>query len=102
MRGSAIPCENGCKGLSPKYHVLEAATGETALPTPQAASSCLVVMDIGLPGRSGPGAAHTIKEPVGSTRVVRLTIPNDDGYRNHAGAAAAGAWVAQGEVKTEL
>jgi DNA-binding NarL/FixJ family response regulator len=73
------------------HQLREAATGETAVTTPPAASLCLVIMDIGLPGRSGLGATQTIKESVGSTQVVRLTVYEDDDYWNHAGAAGAGA-----------
>jgi DNA-binding NarL/FixJ family response regulator len=86
----------------PPYQLWEAATGEEAMTMAQAASSCQVVMDIGLPGRSGLGATYTIKESVGSTQAVRRTIHEDDDHWNHAGADAASAYVAQGAVKTEL
>jgi two-component system, NarL family, invasion response regulator UvrY len=75
----------------PPLQLREAATGETAVTMPPAASPCLVIMDIGLPGRSGLGATHTSKESVESTQVVRLTVYEDDDYRFHAGAAGGGA-----------
>jgi two-component system, NarL family, invasion response regulator UvrY len=86
----------------PSYQLWEAATGEAAMTTAQDASPCLVIMDIGLPGMSGIEATLTIKELVGSAQMVKLAIYEDDDYRNHAGAAAAGGSVAEGKVKTEL
>lgn len=90
-------------GLSfPQYQLLEATSGEEAVAIAQAASPCLVIMDIGLPGMSGLEATLAIKKSLPSTQVVMLTVYDDDDYRNHAAAAGASAYVAKRKVKTEL
>jgi two-component system, NarL family, invasion response regulator UvrY len=86
----------------PQYQLLEATTGEEAVAMAQAASPCLVIMDIGLPGMSGIEATAAIKKSLPSTQVVMLTIYDDDDYREHAAAAGASAFVAKRQVKTEL
>jgi len=86
----------------PQYQLLEAATGEEGVTMAQAASPCLVIMDIGLPGMSGIEATEAIKKLVPSTQVVMLTVYDDDDYRTHAAAAGASAYVAKRKVKTEL
>jgi DNA-binding NarL/FixJ family response regulator len=86
----------------PQYQLLEAATGEEAVAMAQAASPCLVIMDIGLPGMSGIEATAAIKKLLPLTQVVMLTIYDDDDYREHAAAAGASAYVAKRKIKTEL
>ena len=86
----------------PQYQLLEAATGEEAITMAQDASPCLVLMDIGLPGISGIEAAQAIRESVPASRVVMLTIYDDEDYRTHAAAAGASAYVAKRNVKTDL
>lgn len=50
------------------YQLWEATTGEAAITAPPAASLCLVIIDIGLPGRPGIEATNTIQELSPSTR----------------------------------
>ncbi|MFA4904416.1 MAG: response regulator transcription factor [Desulfobaccales bacterium] len=85
-----------------RYPLLEAASGEEAIAIAQAASPCLVIMDIGLPGITGIEATESIKKAIPSTKVVMLTIFDDDDYRSHAAAAGAFAYVPKRKIKTEL
>lgn len=86
----------------PHYEVLEATSGEEAVAVAQAASPCLVIMDIGLPGITGIEATESIKKTMPDTKVVMLTIFDDDDYRSHAAAAGAFAYVPKRKIKTEL
>jgi two-component system, NarL family, invasion response regulator UvrY len=86
----------------PQYQLLEARSGEEAVTIAQAASPCLVIMDVGLPGISGIEATAAIKKSLPTTQVLMLTIYDDDDYRDHAAAAGASAYVAKRKVKTEL
>ena len=86
----------------PHYELLEATSGEEAVAMAQAASPCLVIMDIGLPGITGIEATETIKKTIPDTKVIMLTIFDDDDYRSHATAAGAFAYVPKRKIKTEL
>jgi two-component system, NarL family, invasion response regulator UvrY len=86
----------------PQYQLLEALTGEEAITMAQAASPCLVIMDIGLPGMTGIEATQTIKESVPFARVVMLTGSDDYDCRSQAAVAGASAYVAKHKVKTDL
>lgn len=86
----------------PHYPLLEAASGEEAIAVAQTASPCLIIMDIGLPGITGIEATESIKKTMPNTKVVMLTIFDDDDYRSHAAAAGAFAYVPKRKIKTEL
>ena len=86
----------------PHYELLEATSGEEAVTKAQASSPCLVIMDIGLPGITGIEATESIKKTMPDTKVVMLTIFDDDDYRSHAAAAGAFAYVPKRKIKTEL
>ena len=86
----------------PDYQLLEAVSGEEAVTMAQTMSPCLVIMDIGLPGMSGIEAAQGIKAAVPETRVVMLTIYDDDAHKAAAAAAGVSAYVPKRKVQTEL
>ena len=86
----------------PNYQLLEAANGEEAVAIARTMSPCLVIMDIGLPGMSGIEAAQGIKAAAPATRVVVLTIYDDEAHRADAAAAGVSAYVPKRKVQTEL
>jgi DNA-binding NarL/FixJ family response regulator len=86
----------------PRYQLLEATSGEDAVTLVQAMSPCLVIMDIGLPGMSGIEAAQGIKAAAPATRVVMLTMYDDEAHRADAAAAGVSAYVPKRKVQTEL
>jgi DNA-binding NarL/FixJ family response regulator len=59
-------------------------------------------MDIGLPGMNGIEAAQSIKAAVPGTRVVLLTMFDDEAHRAGAVAAGVSAYVPKRKVQTEL
>lgn len=86
----------------PRYQLLEAASGEEAVIMAEAMSPCLVIMDIGLPGMNGIQAAQGIKAVAPTTRVVMLTMFDDEAHRAAAAAAGVSAYVPKRKVQTEL
>ena len=86
----------------PHYELLEATSGEEGVTLAQAMSPCLVIMDIGLPGMNGIEAAQSIKAAVPTTRVVMLTMYDDEAHRADAVAAGVSAYVPKRKVQTEL
>lgn len=86
----------------PRYQLLEAASGEEAVIMAEAMSPCLVIMDIGLPGMNGIKAAQGIKAAAPTTRVVMLTMFDDEAHRAAAAAAGVSAYVPKRKVQTEL
>jgi len=86
----------------PRYQLLEATSGEEGVTVAQAMSPCLVIMDISLPGMNGIEAAQGIKRAAPATRVVMLTMYDDEAHRADATAAGASAYVPKRKVQTEL
>ena len=86
----------------PGYQLLEATSGEEGVTAAQAMSPCLVILDIGLPGMNGIEAAADIKAAVPTTRVVMLTMYDDEAHRADAAAAGVSAYVPKRKVQTEL
>ena len=62
----------------PQYHLVEAASGEEALKVARTTVPRLVIMDIGLPGINGIEATQGIKTASPESRVVMLTIYDDE------------------------
>jgi DNA-binding NarL/FixJ family response regulator len=86
----------------PRYQLLEATSGEEGVTMARATSPFLVIMDIGLPGMNGIEAAQSIKAAVPATRVVMLTMFDDEAHRADAVAAGVSAYVPKRKVQTEL
>ena len=81
----------------PGYHLLEATSGEEGVTLAQAMAPCLVIMDIGLPGMSGIEAAKSIKAAVPATRVVMLTMFDDEAHRTDAARSRSQRLCAQAQ-----
>jgi two-component system, NarL family, invasion response regulator UvrY len=86
----------------PRYQVMEATSGEDAVAVAQAMAPCLVIMDIGLPGMSGIEATQGIIAAAPTTRVVMLTMYDDEAHRADATAAGVSAYVPKRKVQKEL
>jgi DNA-binding NarL/FixJ family response regulator len=86
----------------PRYRLLEANSGEEGVTVAQAMAPCLVIMDIGLPGMNGIEAAQGIKAVAPATRVVMLTMFDDEAHRADAAAVGVSAYVPKRKVQTEL
>jgi DNA-binding NarL/FixJ family response regulator len=86
----------------PRYQVLEATSGEDAVTMVKALPPSLVIMDIGLPGMSGIEATQGIIAAAPATRVVMLTMHDDEAHRADAAAAGVSAYVAKRKVQKEL
>ena len=98
----ATRCGNGLNYHSHGCQLLEATSGEEGVTVAQAMSPGLVIMDIGLPGMNGIEAAAGIKAAVPTTRVVMLTMHDDEAHRAAAAAAGVSAYVPKRKVRTEL
>jgi DNA-binding NarL/FixJ family response regulator len=86
----------------PQYRVAEAKSGEEAVISAQTAPPHLVIMDLGLPGMNGIEATSAIKQAAPETRVVMLTVYEDENFRVKAAAAGAAAYVPKRRLGTEL
>jgi|WetSurMetagenome_2_1015567.scaffolds.fasta_scaffold83618_2 two-component system response regulator NreC len=80
----------------------EAAEGGEALRLAQALTPDVVVMDIGMPGVSGIDATARIRRVLPSTRVLILSMHDDQGYLRQALRAGASGYVLKKAADTEL
>lgn len=80
----------------------EAAEGGEALRLAQALTPDVVVMDIGMPGVSGIDATARIRRVLPSTRVLILSMHDDQGYLRQALRAGATGYVLKKAADTEL
>ena len=95
-------CGNGWNYRSRTTSCWKPASGEEGVTVAQAMSPCLVIMDIGLPGMNGIEAAQGIKAAAPATRVVMLTMYDDEAHRSDAAAAGVSAYVPKSKVRMEL
>jgi two-component system invasion response regulator UvrY len=86
----------------PCCYVLEAASGEEALPLVRARAPHVVIMDIGLPGMSGIEATRRIKSSLPATHVVVLTMYEDEASRAAAARAGASSYVVKRTMEIDL
>jgi DNA-binding NarL/FixJ family response regulator len=82
--------------------VKEAGSGEEALSIVRKDLPDIIIMDIGLPCMSGIETARQIKSFSLDTRVIMLTIHEDEVHRRDAEAAGADAYVPKRMLQTEL
>ncbi|MGD8626567.1 MAG: response regulator transcription factor [Anaerolineae bacterium] len=88
--------------LFPQLEILEASDGEQAVDLASSHGPALVLMDIGLPGLDGLEATRRIKRLLPDTRVVMLTIHEDDAYRADALASGASAYISKRTMQAQL
>ena len=80
----------------------EAADGGEALRLAQTIKPDVVVMDIGMPGVSGIDATARIRRELPSTKVLILSMHDDQGYLRQALRAGASGYVLKKAADTEL
>lgn len=80
----------------------EAADGGEALRLAQTIKPDVVVMDIGMPGVSGIDATARIRRELPATRVLILSMHDDQGYLRQALRAGASGYVLKKAADTEL
>lgn len=80
----------------------EASTAREAIETAQAVSPDVILMDIGLPDRSGIEATREIKKRLPKVAVVALTIHEDQEYFFKMLEAGASAYVPKRAAPEEL
>ena len=80
----------------------EAADGAEALRLAQTIKPDVVVMDIGMPGVSGIDATARIRRELPSTKVLILSMHDDQGYLRQALRAGASGYVLKKAADTEL
>jgi len=80
----------------------EAAEGGEALRLAQTLKPDVVVMDIGMPGMGGIDATARIRRELPSTKVLILSMHDDQGYLRQALRAGASGYVLKKAADTEL
>ena len=80
----------------------EAAEGAEALRLARSLKPDVVVMDIGMPGVSGIDATARIRRELPSTKVLILSMHDDQGYLRQALRAGASGYVLKKAADTEL
>ena len=80
----------------------EAADGGEALRLAQTIKPDVVVMDIGMPGVSGIDATARIRRELPATKVLILSMHDDQGYLRQALRAGASGYVLKKAADTEL
>jgi two-component system, NarL family, response regulator NreC len=80
----------------------EAAEGGEALRLAQMLKPDVAVMDIGMPGVSGIDATARIRRELPSTKVLILSMHDDQGYLRQALRAGASGYVLKKAADTEL
>ncbi len=86
----------------PQHTMLEAASGEEAVARARTDRPSIIIMDIGLPKMNGIETTKTIKAELPSTRVVMLTIHEENSYRDEARLAGADGYVPKRTMYAEL
>jgi two-component system, NarL family, response regulator NreC len=80
----------------------EAADGQTGLHLATELSPDLVLMDITMPGMSGIQVTRQLKETLPSTRVLILTLHEDESLLREAIRAGASGYILKQAVEAEL
>jgi len=87
----------------PDLHVVgEAADGQTGLRLATELNPDLVLMDITMPGMSGIQVTRQLKETLPSTRVLILTLHEDESLLREAIRAGASGYILKQAVEAEL
>lgn len=80
----------------------EAATASDAEIMAAALQPAVLVLDIGLPDRSGLSALHEIRRAAPETRILMLTVHDDVGYLRKAFEAGASGYLPKDAADVEL
>lgn len=86
----------------PEFRFLDADSGERAVLLAKDNSLLLVLMDIGLPGMDGIEAARQIKSIQPKTKIVMLSIHDEQSYQDDAKKAGAAAFLSKSSMLPEL
>ncbi len=91
--------------LSTQAHLhvaAEAGSGEEALAFAGLESIDLVLLDLGLPGISGIDTARQLRQRTPASRIIVVTLQDDDEYQRQAIAAGADGFVSKSDFATTL
>jgi DNA-binding NarL/FixJ family response regulator len=89
--------------LGPAVEVVgEADGGEAAVQLAAAHQPDVVLMDIALPGIGGIGATHRIKRARPETKVILLTVHDEEAYLSATGKSGADAFLPKRLIRTGL
>jgi DNA-binding NarL/FixJ family response regulator len=86
----------------PAFHFIEAESGEEALRQMDESRPALVLMDITLPRMNGIEATRQIKARAAATRVVMLTVHEDQEYQVDSLRAGADGFVSKSHIFKDL
>lgn len=90
-------------GLDGEFEVVgRAATGEEALAEAARTGPDLVVMDLGLPGRSGVETTRLLLQAQPAARILVMTMSEDDDNLLAAVRAGARGYLLKGAVREEI
>ena len=82
--------------------VCEADGGEAAVQLAAELQPDVVLMDIALPGIGGIGATHLIKQGRPETKVILLTVHDEEAYLSATGKSGADAFLPKRLIRTDL
>ncbi len=80
----------------------EAENGAAALECCRRLAPDVVIMDLAMPGRGGINATEDLRREIPVTKVLVLTMHDDDAYLRLARLAGAAGFVLQKSLATEL
>lgn len=86
----------------PQFKILEADSGESALALFDFVSPRLVLMDFALPGMNGIEAARQIRAFQPETKIVMLSIHDEQQYREDAQKAGVSAFFSKSGLRADL
>jgi DNA-binding NarL/FixJ family response regulator len=84
------------------FRVFPASSGEEAVGMAAELKPDIIIMDVFLPGMSGIEALRLIRSDMPETRVIMLSIYEDQAYHTNAMAAGACAYITKRKMGTEL
>lgn len=86
----------------PDCMIMEAPSAEDALDAVRRSSPDVVLMDISLPQMDGIEATRRIKKALPGTKIIMVSIHEDDEHRDSAAAAGAFAYIPKRNMQEEL
>ncbi len=86
----------------PRINIIDASTGEDAVSIVKAIMPEVILMDISLPGINGIEATKQIIETSPSSKVIILSVYDDEVYRERAASAGISAYVPKRLMNIDL